>query len=184
MRPPSFATFRILASAIAAFASPWAGMAMAQETMTPPAACPASPATPPPAFAAWSNATAMPAATDQPGLAIARIAPGEAEILALRPTPEVHYALRPAKPGGTVSYGGMVQLTIKDAGTYRVALGSAAWVDLLADGKSLTSSAHGHGPDCTGIRKIVDFTLQPGDYVLQVAANGTPEVTLLVVPQA
>ena len=41
---------------------------------------------------------------------------------------------------------------------------------------------HGHGPDCTGIRKIVSYTLQPGDYILQLVGSGTPEMTALVLP--
>ncbi|MDK4805634.1 MAG: hypothetical protein OC190_03695 [Novosphingobium aromaticivorans] len=187
MHPPSHALLRLSASALATLLAPWAGLAMAQDmpaTMPAPApACAAEPAAPPPAFAAWSNATAMDAATDEPGLAMASLAPGEAEKLTLRPTPDVHYLLRPEKPGGTVSFGGMVRLQVAKAGTYRVALGSGAWIDLLRAGKPLVSAAHGHGPACTGIRKIVDFALDAGDYVLQVAANGTPEVTVLVVPQ-
>jgi hypothetical protein len=50
----------------------------------------------------------------------------------------------------------------------------------------LTSIAHGHGPDCSGIRKMVDFRLEAGSYVLQIVGNGAPTVRVLVasVPAA
>jgi hypothetical protein len=105
---------------------------------------------------------------------------GQAARLKLLQTTDVRYPLRPAKPSVAASYGGMVEIDVQEAGTYRVALGSAAWIDLVHDRQAVTSSAHSHGPDCTGIRKIVDFPLAPGRYTLQVSANGEPQTTLLV----
>ena len=65
-------------------------------------------------------------------------------------------------------------------GTYRVALGAGAWVDMLRDGKAIASTAHGHGPACSGIRKIVDFPLTPGSYVLQLAGSPDANIPVLV----
>jgi hypothetical protein len=94
--------------------------------------------------------------------------------------PEVRYPHRPEKPGGSVSYGGLVRIDVPAAGTYRVALSSAAWVDLVRGGNAVTSVKHGHGPDCSGIRKMVDYPLQPGRYTLQISANGEQAITVLV----
>jgi len=105
---------------------------------------------------------------------------GQAADGTLVATPEVKYPLRPAKPGGSVSYGGLFGFTVTEAGTYRVALGSGAWIDVVKDGVAIESSAHGHGPDCSEVRKMVDFPLEPGSYTLQVAANGQPSLPLLV----
>ncbi|WP_084465566.1 hypothetical protein [Sphingobium quisquiliarum] len=44
------------------------------------------------------------------------------------------------------------------------------------------SVAHGHGPNCSGIRKMVDYSLHPGRYTLQIAANSEERLTLLVTP--
>jgi hypothetical protein len=52
------------------------------------------------------------------------LVPGKAAAVALLPTPEVHYPLRPEKPGGSVSHGGLLALEVARAGTYRVAIGS------------------------------------------------------------
>ncbi len=74
----------------------------------------------------------------------------------------------------------LVPIEIATAGTYRVALSEAAWVDMVRDGISLPSVAHGHGPRCSGIHKIVDFRLAPGRYALQLSAMQTPQVRVLI----
>nr|WP_240334383.1 hypothetical protein [Sphingobium estronivorans] len=131
-------------------------------------------------LAAWNKPVPLRAAADRKAAGRAVLTPGQAVAMALLPTPKIAYPLRPAKPGGTVSYGGLASFTVQQAGTWRVALGSGAWVDVVKDGKAADSIAHGHGPDCSGIRKMVDYALQPGNYTLQVAANGEDRLTLLV----
>lgn len=132
----------------------------------------------PEALAGWRNPVSAKAG-DVQAKAVA-LPPGKAVALALFPTPKVAYPVRPAKPGGSVSFGGLASFTVAQAGTWRVALGSGAWVDVVKDGTAMPSIAHGHGPDCSGIRKMVDYSLTPGHYVLQVAANGADSLPLLV----
>lgn len=128
----------------------------------------------------WNAPGQMRAGANAAQRSSAALAVGQAVRIALLPTPQVRYPVRPEKPGGSVSFGGLVRLDVMDAGVYRVALGSAAWIDLVRDRKALTSIAHGRGPECTGIRKMVDFQLTPGRYILQIAANGEPETGVLV----
>ncbi len=142
----------------------------------------AAPAELPPSLASWRNPIAMQGAADRKEAVRATLVPGQAVTMALLPTPKVAYPLRPEKPGGTVSYGGLASFTVKQAGVWRVALGSGAWVDVVKDGKASTSIAHGHGPDCSGVRKMVDYQLQPGRYTLQIAANGEDRLSVLVTP--
>ncbi|MEZ5734231.1 MAG: hypothetical protein R3E09_00270 [Novosphingobium sp.] len=134
----------------------------------------------PPALAGWAEPSPLKAASDEQGLAQSNVVPGRAVELTLVPTPEVRYLIRPEQPGGSVSYGGLVRFVVDEAATYRVALETAAWIDVVRDGVAAASVAHGHGPDCSGIRKMVDFALEPGSYVLQIAANGVPSVRVLV----
>jgi len=143
--------------------------------------CPRDAAPLPPELAGWESRKPMTAATDGASLAGATLAPGAAVDLVLPPTPAVTYVLRPSRPGGSVSHGGMAKVVIGDAGTYRVAIGSAAWIDVVKDGISLESVAHGHGPACSGVRKMVDFALQPGSYVLQIVGNGAATLPLTIV---
>ncbi|MGC4252963.1 MAG: hypothetical protein QM605_16250 [Sphingobium sp.] len=133
-------------------------------------------------FLSWRSPVPLQAATDRKGTAKAELTAGHAAAVALSPTPKVAYALRPEKPGGSVSFGGMARFVVPSAGLWRVALSSGAWVDVVKDGKAHTSVAHGHGPECSGVRKMVDYDLQPGTYTLQIAANGEDRMTVLVTP--
>lgn len=154
--------------------------------MPSPMACPSDPVDLPPELAAWTSRKPLLAARDTRSLSGARIDPGKAIEGGLRPTSEMRYAQRPEKPGGSVSFGGLYTFSVADAGSYRVALGAAAWVDVVkagakaGNGAVMTSTAHGHGPDCSGIRKMVDFTLQPGTYLLQISGNAMDRLPLLV----
>ena len=132
-------------------------------------------------LAAWAAPVDMQAQAGADSLARATLHVGQAARLALLPTPDVHFPLRPEKPGGSVSHGGLIGLDVTESGTYRIALGSPAWIDLIANGQPVPSIAHGHGPACTGIHKMVDFALTPGHYVLQISANGEPQTSLLMV---
>jgi len=142
--------------------------------------CPADAAPLPAELSDWANRTTLAAAADAAGLAGATLAIGKPVDLTLLPTPNVRYAVRPENPGGSVSNGGLVGFAVERAGTYRIALGSAAWIDVIRDGAAVTSVAHGRGPACSGIRKMVDFALQPGSYALQIAGNGSPSLAVMI----
>lgn len=167
----------ILAVAIAATGAP----AMAQMDKDEAAPACTAPVVLPPALAGWAQphkavkAAARPGAVKQAALAI-----GVAADAVLVPTPSISFALDPEKPGGSVSHGGLFAFTLAEAGTYRIALGSGAWIDVITDGKADGSTAHGRGPDCSGIRKMVDYALTAGPHVLQASANGSPSLSLMV----
>lgn len=146
----------------------------------PATICPAQPAALPPELQGWSKAETLAVASGASGLAAAKLTIGSRADVTLLRTPQVDYPLRPEKPGGSVSYGGLLSVEVTRGGTYRVALGSGAWIDLIRDGAAVTSTAHGRGPDCSGIRKMVDFALTPGKYVLQIAGNGGDKLSVLV----
>lgn len=167
----------LIRAALLAFAALPGAAAMAQEAEP---VCPRDAQPLPAALAGWPQRTALAAGVRANDLAAATLTPGKGVDLALRPTPEVSYALRPERPGGSVSHGGMVAFAAPEAGTYRVALGSAAWIDVVHDGQAMTSVAHGRGPACSGVRKMVDFALQPGTYILQIVGNGSAALPVMV----
>lgn len=139
---------------------------------TPPAApvCPATPAPLAAPWTGWTTATPLTGAGKPADLAAAALAPGHRADITLLPANGITFAVPLARPIATGSTGGMLALTIAKAGSYRLSLGAAMWADMVGpDGKSVASTAHGHGPDCSGIRKYVDFPLQPGRYVLQLS---------------
>lgn len=143
--------------------------AQAQQGAAPPACT--APAELPAALAGWTTPGVLKAAASIKGSVTVRLTPGKAVALKLLPTPKVAYPLRPEKPGGSVSYGGLASFTVAEEGVWRVALSSGAWVDVVKDGSASQSVAHGRGPDCSGIRKMVDYRLTPGTYTLQIAAT-------------
>ena len=68
--------------------------------------------------------------------------------------------------GGTLR----IDFHIETAGIYGVAIDQPGWIDVSAKGASapLKPVKHGHGPDCSSIKKIVRFDLTPGDYRLDL----------------
>ena len=131
-------------------------------------------------LAGWTAKAPITSAANEATLSAAALTIGKSHEAALLKTPQVAYVLQPEKPGGSVSNGGLFSFSAETAGTYRVALSTAAWIDLIEDGRSLKPATFGHGPDCSGIRKIVDFQLKPGKHTLQISANADPKMVLMV----
>lgn len=157
-----------VAEMMMAAAMPMAGMDHA------PAVCPAVPAE----LVGWARMTDVTAGGNATGAPMLTIGVGARA--SLLPTPKVAYPLPPEKPGDPAGSGGLFAFAVPVAGRYRVALGSGAWIDVVRDGIAVTSAAHGHGPDCSGIRKMVDFDLRAGRYLLQIAGNAGPTLPLMV----
>ena len=151
-----------------------AAPALAEEMSAP---CP-QPVIPAAELAPWTTPTRITAAASDANLPQARLRVGQAAVVALHPAEAVRY---PATPGKAGVQGGLVEVTIAQAGTYRVALGAPGWVDVLAEGKPVQSIAHGHGQPCSGIRKIVDFPLRPGRHIVVLSAGAVEPMQMLVV---
>ncbi len=128
-------------------------------------------------LAPWRSPVDLVSASDPSQIKDSRLQMGQAAALALRPASAVRYPVGPGKPGGQ---GGLAEIAIGRAGTYRVALSSAAWVDVIAGGKAVASTRHGHGAPCSGIRKIVEFPLKPGLHVIAISASPDDTTRILV----
>jgi hypothetical protein len=151
--------------------------ALAQETAADAQCATIRPAFPR-GFAGWSTRVPLAAGMvtrNAPVLAIGRGAD-----LRLAGADRFTPAATPGKVADADALAGLALFQIARAGTYRVALGSGAWVDVVRGGRALAASAHGHGPMCTGIRKIVDFHLTPGRYVLQITGSRDATVPVLI----
>ncbi len=164
---------RIVAALVFAGAAMTAGLAVAQTTA--PVAAPAC--TAPAALPAEMASFARPMEVALGGPVLI----GQAATLGLGPAAGMVFPVIPAKAPPEGSFGGTLELDVKRAGTYRVALGGPVWIDLVRDGKAIASTAHEHGPACSAIRKIVDFALVPGHYTLQLSGAKMPRATVLVV---
>lgn len=130
----------------------------------------------PPELAAWGEQTPVSAGV-KPGDG-ATVEVGKAALVSLHPAKHLEFTAS-GKPPAEAN-GGTLALAIAKAGTYRVALGGGAWIDLVHDGKPVAAKAHAHGPKCSGVAKMVDFTLSPGNYTVQLSRSSADTVALLV----
>jgi hypothetical protein len=140
----------------------------------------AAPAAAPVCTATAAATAGLEAWSVAPGMTTDAIAPGKNIALALDPIDNVTFPLAPDRKPAPGTFAGVYHVTVVTAGIYRVALQNGAWIDLVRDGKSLTSVAHMEGPPCSGIRKIVDFALQPGVYTLQLSGAKTAQMRILI----
>ena len=128
----------------------------------------------PPELSRWNMRLPLGAGTaprNAPVLAI-----GRAADLKLFPLGEMQPRIAPGKVPEAGSYAGLAMFQVVQPGTYRVALGHKAWIDVVRGRAGMPSSAHMMGPRCTGVAKLVDFRLRPGRYVLQL--TGAPAQVL------
>lgn len=148
----------------------WAGSAMAQ---TPPSACPEAPKT-------WQGARPIDAARTFGANPHPTLTLNEPADVTLVPAATMILATPLGKPIAPDDRGGLLAFHIALGGTYRIALGGKAWIDVAQSGKPLPSAAHAHGEPCSGIAKTVDFALSPGDYVLQLTDSSAPRLSVLL----
>nr|WP_232473974.1 homogentisate 1,2-dioxygenase [Sphingomonas sp. MA1305] len=132
----------------------------------------------PPSLSGWTTPTPVKAGTRA---AVATPLPiGVAAAVGLARSTDVALAAPAHKPAAPATSGGLLAISVPTAARYRVALGAAAWIDLIRDGRPLASTAHAHGPACSTIRKMVDFDLTPGRYLLQIVGSAAPTVTVKI----
>ncbi len=152
--------------------------ALAQEQR--PACAQVSDASLPPALAGWTGRAPLAAAVSAADVGKAVLPIGKGVDAALKPNGEITFPILPAKPGGSVSHGGLFGIHVETAGDYQVSLGSGAWIEVVRDGALVESTAHAPGPACTSLRKTVVFPLTPGDYILEITGNGDLTLPVMV----
>jgi len=129
-----------------------------------------------PACPPASGAAELKAATASPELEPARLLLDKPVTVSLHPGNDVRFVVAPEKHGDASSFGGMLVVDVREAGSYRIALSAGAWIDVLKDGAAIVSSAHDHGAGC----KMVSFSLQPGRHVIQLSGNKQETIGVLV----
>lgn len=158
--------FRIIAIVLAT-AVPASVLAAAPDK--PTASC-RTMADPPPELADWSRGASSKTIYAYGADLAAEWSPlGAARTeLPLHRFESLRYAIAPDRQPDVHKFGGMIPIEVRKPGRLIVALDGGAWIDLVRDGAVVTSVTHGHGPSCTGIRKMVEFDVAPGRYLLQI----------------
>lgn len=154
-------------------------LALAQAAEANPVATCAAPVPVPAGMQGWEQPAPIAAGASTAETPVLPV--GSAVTATLLPSARVTYAAAPAKPAAAASHGGVFAVTVATPGRYRVALGGAAWVDVVSASTPIASAAHGHGPACSTIRKMVDFDLKPGRYFVEVAGSTATVVRLMIV---
>ncbi|MDR6786845.1 hypothetical protein J2Y58_000183 [Sphingomonas sp. BE138] len=154
--------------------------ARAQDAPLPDAACTAARPLLPAGFESWN--TRMPVEAGAGTRSAPVIVIGRAAELRLVPTDRLTPAAPPTRPVEGGSNAGMALFQVARAGTYRIALGAPAWIEVVRAGRALPAATHAHGPACSGIRKIVDYSLAPGRYVLQLTGAQAAVLPVLIAP--
>ena len=142
-------------------------------------AAPAPCASPPPLAEPWTSW--LQSGTTSAGATPAtapRLILGKPVTATLRPGPQVQFAVPPGK-SVPKSYAGLFTLAVKDPARIGIALSDGAWIDAATGTTMFPSVDHGHGPDCSGIRKIVWFDLPAGLHTIQIAS--APKSTIRVM---
>lgn len=121
---------------------------------------------------------------DAGGAPVTALRLGRAGRVALDPIERVGFAAAPERTPAAGSRGAAIPVTVERAGRYLLALSGPAWVDLVVGTRRIASSAHGHGPRCSGIRKLVTFDLPAGRHLVQLSGSEEREVTVMLTPAA
>lgn len=144
--------------------------------------CPAAPVLPP-ELAGWARdasgrtiyAYGDDLGADWSPLGAARTA------LSLHKFESLRYGVAPERKPDVHKFGGMVPVDVKKAGRLIVALDAGAWIDLVQNGATLKSVTHGHGPACSGIRKMIEYDVTPGRYQLQIVNAPAASIRAMAV---
>lgn len=135
---------------------------------------------PPTEFAHWAQRHAVTAAAHIGGNPVPDLAVGEAVDLTLVPIGRLAVVAPLGKAPAPDDRGGLVTFRAALSGTYRIALGDHAWIDVAKGQTPLASVAHSAGPQCAGIVKKVDFQLEAGTYILQISAATSDAVPVMI----
>jgi hypothetical protein len=109
-----------------------------------------------------------------PAPADSRLVPGTAYRITLAPMAGIELTGVDGKELPEGSRGAVFTLDVAEPGRYRVTVADPMWIDLVGPEGVVESVAHGHGPDCSGLGKIVSFPLDRGTYRLELSAAEVP----------
>lgn len=122
--------------------------------------------------AAAASAPAAAASLDLNTLYAVKLAPADA----------LSYEVPPGKKMLTDgTFGGTVAFTVTSPGAYRVALDGPFWVDVVADHQLTATKDFGGPQQCPGgPRKLVEYQLKAGKYLLQISGASVDQVKVTI----
>ncbi|WP_340264044.1 hypothetical protein [Sphingobium mellinum] len=107
-----------------------------------------------------------------------RLILGKPVVATLRPQAQVQYPVKPPQRERSAQ-GGLFTLALKDPARVGIALSGPAWVDIFTGSTIASAVDHGHGPDCSGIAKIVWFDLPPGLHLVALSGASQRDIRVM-----
>lgn len=135
----------------------------------------------PPAFSAWAKPPAVGDAAADAAAPRAELLPDQPIALRLRPTAEVVFVHQPGQMRKVDNaHAGLVSVRVPAAGTWRIAASGPVWIDLIGPAGPVASTGHGRMAPCTSLRKVVEFPLPAGRWLVQLNGNPGPQLRLML----
>ena len=135
----------------------------------------------PSAFAAWAKAPVAADAGAAPDGPRPELVPDQPLALRLKPAAAVTFSQAPGQVRkADTAHGGLVSVRVPAEGTWRIAASGPVWIDVIGPAGPVAASGHGRMAPCTSIRKVVEFPLPAGLWLVQVNGNPGPELRLML----
>ena len=105
-----------------------------------------------------------------------------ATMIALVPLVDAKPPIAPERsPKSQDTFGGSIQIAAPaKAGTYKITLSSAGWIDVVQDGQRVRSTAATGATGCEGVRKSVKFELAVSPFTVQLSGIETNTISLVI----
>lgn len=135
----------------------------------------------PEAFAAWARPPAAAEAATSTTGPRPELVPDQPLALRLKPADAVTFANPPGqlrKADG--AHSGLLSVRVPAEGNWRIAASGPVWIDLIGPAGPVAATGHGRMAPCTSIRKVVEFPLPAGTWLVQVNGNPGPDLRLML----
>lgn len=99
--------------------------------------------------------------------------------LVLKPQDQVTLPVAARKGPTAGVFAGLARLRVAAPGTYRIALASGGWIEIVAEHGALPAGDHAGG-GCEAPHKVVQFDLPAGELLLQLSGVATPQIRLTI----
>ena len=105
-----------------------------------------------------------------------------ATMVTLVPLVDAKLPIAPERsPKSQDTFGGSIQIAAPvKAGTYKITLSSAGWIDVVQDGQRVRSTAATGATGCEGVRKSVKFELAVSPFTVQLSGIEANTIGLVI----
>ena len=107
---------------------------------------------------------------------------GSAVDVALKPFASAQLPVPPERQPKPDTSAGSIAVAAGAAGSYRIGVTEAAWVDVVQGGRYLEPTSVGGTGECAGLRKSLTVDLGAAAFVLQFSNAARAMLTVTVVP--